>query len=251
MKLTCTHTLHIEISLNIPHNLNTMYSKNILLDKSLFSQPASCSPCRWSVMAFRRSVLPCGLKNKTLPLSTRRKRAVSKMSVLLSEKRRRNSWRHTRKRRPACKVSVQGCALKMRLCCRNRTCLRRTLPGQCTKNNCQQLGFIPDFVFPTSQVDSVQQLCCTVYNTHSCLFNPSPVDLSVILFLVVCFPRMLSWAIVSKPWRHPSMSWRRDWWPWRFSTSRIAPTCKPSWMKQTAAARLCRERYILQLKCHL
>lgn len=34
------------------------------LEFLLFSQPVSCSPCRWSVTAFRRSALCCGLKNK-------------------------------------------------------------------------------------------------------------------------------------------------------------------------------------------
>lgn len=113
-------------------------------------------------MVFRRSVLSCGLKNKTSPISTRRKGAVCKTSVLLSGLRRRNSSRHTRKRRATCKVSAQRCTLRKRHCCRNRSSWRKTLPGQCTKLRYQELSFTPTFL---TRLTLLQQFCYTVYHT--------------------------------------------------------------------------------------
>lgn len=135
-----------------------LYVRMHSLIENVSSQPASCSPCRWSSADFRRSVLTCALKNKTLSISTRRKGAVCKRSALLSGPRRRNSSWHTRKRRATCKVSVQHCTLRERLCCRNRISWRRTLPGQCTKIHYQGLDFTPTFVFPLSHLTLLQVL---------------------------------------------------------------------------------------------
>lgn len=150
-----------------------IWSKNEQLDKTtLFSQLASCSPCRWSVMVFRRSVLSCGLKNKTSPISIRRKGAVCKPSVLLSGLRRRNSSRHTRKRRATCKLSVQHCALRKRHCCRNRSSWRKTLPGQCTKLHYQELSFTPTFVLPLTRLTLLHSIPHTSLCLILHLLNP-------------------------------------------------------------------------------
>lgn len=88
--------------------------------------------------------------------------------------------------------------------------------------------------------------CYTVYCTYFC--DSAPVELGVVLFLVVRMPKMPSWPKVSKALRDPSRSWRRGWRLYSSSTSRIAPCCKPNWMRQTTAARLCRERYAVKTK---
>lgn len=213
-----------------------------------FSQPVSCSPCRWSVMAYRRSVLSCDLKNKTLSMSTRRKRAVCKRSVPPSGPRRRNSSRLTRKRRAACRVTVQHCVLRKRQRCRNRSSWRRTLPGQCTVLHYPELCLTPTFVYSLCFICLTLLQHVLLHSAPHTLLCVSPHPFELFLFLVVRVPRMLSWATASKPWRDPSRSWRRGWWPCSSSTRRIAPSCKPNWKKQTAAARLCRERYVLKTK---
>lgn len=76
------------------------------------------------------------------------------------------------------------------------------------------------------------------------------IELSFVLLLVVCVPRTLSWKIAVDPLSRPSRRWRRGWWPCSSSTSRIAPHCKLNWMRQTAAARLCKKRYAPQKLRH-
>lgn len=165
-----------------------------------FPQPVSCRPCSWSAMAFRRRVLSCDLKNKTLWISTRRKGALCKVSVLHSGLRRRNSSRLTRKRRGSCRVTVQNCALRKRQCCRNRSSWRKTLPGQCTELHNQELRFTPTFVLPLSHLlVSAPTSFAWHYTALLSSCDPSPIELSVVLFVVVRVPRMLSWATASKP----------------------------------------------------
>lgn len=98
----------------------------------VFPQPVSCSPCRQSVAAFRRSALCCVLKNKILSVNIRRKGALCKASVLPSGRRGRTLWKPSRNRRLASKASMQRCALRTRPCCRNRSSWRRTSRGQST-----------------------------------------------------------------------------------------------------------------------
>lgn len=136
-----------------------------------FLKLVSCSPCRWSVMAYRRNVLSCDLRNKTSWISTRRKGAVCKANVLPLELRRKNSSRLTRKRRATCRVNVQLCALRKRLCCRNRSSWRKTLPGQWVTLPQIQLRPPP----PLCSV-SFAWLCsnifyCTVNHTRVCLWS--------------------------------------------------------------------------------
>lgn len=197
-------------------------------------------------MTYRRSVLPCDLKNKTLSISTRRKGTVCKLSVVPSGRRRRNSSRLTTKRRAVCRMTVQHCALRKRQCCRNRSSWRKTLPGQCTELHYPELSFTPTFGLPL--LASPSACFATHHTAHLSLCDPSSIELIVGLCLVVRVPRMLSSAVVSKPWRDPSRSWRRGWRPCSSSTSRTAPSCKLNWMKRRLAARLCRERYVLETK---
>lgn len=106
------------------------------------------------------------------------------------------------------------------------------------------LSRAPTFTLPVSLF---AWLCSNMFcTTHLSRCHLSPIELSVVLCLVVRVPRILSWAIASKLWRDPSRSWRRGWPTCSSSTSRIAPSCKPSWKKQTVTARLCREKYVLK-----
>lgn len=153
LRYFCSHFCLCHLKFHMiskPHYKRISHAQRInsWIKPHYFSQPASCSPSRQSVMVYRRSALSCALKNKMFLLSTRRKGAVWKLSAPLSGLRRRSSSRHTRKRRALSKVSVQRCARRRRRCCRNRSSWRRTLPGQCTNLHYQDLGFTCIFMPP-------------------------------------------------------------------------------------------------------
>lgn len=87
---------------------------------------------------------------------------------------------------------------------------------------------------------------CPIYSAQ--LSFHSPFKVSVFLgggwcLFVVCMLRMLIWTAASAPSSSPRRSWRRGWSCCSSSISRTTPSCRPSWTRRTAAARLCRERF--------
>lgn len=70
----------------------------------------------------------------------------------------------------------------------------------------------------------------------------------VFLFLIVCVPRMLSWAAAWKPSRAPRRSWRSGWQPCSSSTSKKTPSYRPNLMKLTVTAKPWRERSFFRLR---